>query len=120
MSTATFSPAAERTWTAIGSAMRVTNSKAKRKALLGAAATMAWVNTSGALPVFENPAVDLVVRALFNTARDTELSRVAKADLPGHQALIGLQDNAGTRCYVVEDHSEAIYVLLEQPARSAA
>jgi hypothetical protein len=118
MSTATLAPV-ERHWTAIGGALHVTSSKTKRNALLKAAAAMAWVTAEGAIPAYENPAVALVVGAVFK-GRECQLARVAKADLPGHQALIGLEDTAGRRCYVVEDHSEAIYVLLEHSARSAA
>jgi hypothetical protein len=99
-------------WTALGVGMGFTSEQPQRDQILAAIDHMAWTQTPARPPYLDGPAVRAIVNAVFHHRRD-QLRLVGVAQLNGGRQLIGLEDSLGTRSYVLDLDSEAIYVLAE-------
>jgi hypothetical protein len=99
-------------WTALGVRMGFTSEAPQREEILAAIDRMIWVQTPARPPYLDGQAVRAIVNAVFHHRRD-QLRLVGVAQLNGGRQLIGLQDSLGTRSYVLDLDSEAIYVLAE-------
>lgn len=99
-------------WTALGVRMGFTSEQPQRDEILGAIDRMNWVEKPARLPYLDGQAVRAIVNAVFHHRRD-QIHTVGRAQLNGGRQLIGLEDTLGTRSYVLDLDSEAIYVLAE-------
>lgn len=99
-------------WTALGIRMGFTREATRREDILGAIDRMYWVQTPARLPRLHGSAVRAIVNAALHDRRHL-LRQVGIAQLNGGRQLIGLEDDTGTRRYVLDLDSEAIYVLAE-------
>ena len=99
-------------WTALGVRMGFTSKQTQREELLAAIEHMSWTETPARPPYFEHQAVRAVAAAVLHHGRD-QLRGVGIAHLPGGRQLIGVEDSIGTRSYLLDLDSEAIYVLAE-------
>ena len=88
--------------------MGFTRARRQRDQILTAIDTMTWADADPALPM--DGAVGAVIAAVLGQHRD-RLRRIGLAPLAGGGRLIGLQDDRGTRRFVLDLDSEAIYVL---------
>ncbi len=99
-------------WTALGVRMGFTSEQPQRDEILSAIDRMNWVETPARPFYLDGQAVRAIVNAVFHHRRD-QLHMVGSAQLNGGRQLIGLEDSLGTRSYVLDLDSEAIYVLAE-------
>ena len=99
-------------WTALGVRMGFTSEQPQRDEILGAIDRMNWVQTPARPTYLDSQAVRAIVAAVFHHRRD-QVRLVGSAQLNGGRQLIGLEDTLGTRSYVLDLDSEAIYVLAE-------
>ncbi len=98
-------------WTALGARMGFTTDPSQRAEILSAINRMRWTAVPGRPPYFTSAALAAVVNALVH--HRLPLCLVGLAQLSGGRRLIGLHDRVGTRSYVLDLDSEAIYVLAE-------
>lgn len=99
-------------WTALAVRMGFTNEQAQRDEILAAIDRITWTPTHIRPPSLEGAVVRVVVHAVFHHRRD-QLRRIGLAQLNGGRQLVGLEDSLGTRSYVLDMDSEAIYVLTQ-------
>jgi hypothetical protein len=92
--------------------MGFTSEHAQREEILAAIDRMNWVETRARPPYLDSQVVRAIVMAVFHQRRD-QLRLVGSAQLNGGRQLIGLEDTLGTRSYVLDLDTEAIYVLAE-------
>ena len=95
-------------WTVLGRRMGFTSARRQREQILTAIDTMTWADADPTLHL--DGAVGAVIAAVLGHHRD-RLRRIGLARLGAGTRLIGLQDDRGTRRFVLDLHSEAIYVL---------
>jgi hypothetical protein len=114
-------------WTELGVRMRFTSEPPQREEILAAVERMNWAHTPAGPSDLDGQAVRAIVNAVVHHRRGQLrwIVRVGIAHLNEGRRLIGLQDSLGTRSYVLDLDSEAIYVLAELPhslgpAQSAA
>jgi hypothetical protein len=100
------------TWTALGVRMGFTREQSQRDRILDAAGRMTWIEARVRPPYLDGPAVRAIVTAVFHHRCD-RLRLVGIAPLSDGRQLIGLEDTLGTRSYLLDLDSEAIYVLAE-------
>jgi hypothetical protein len=100
------------TWTALGVRMGFTRKQPQRDRILDAAYRMTWIDPRARPAYLDGPAVRAIVTAIFHHRRD-QLRLVGIAPLADGRQLIGLEDTLGTRSYLLDLDSEAIYVLAE-------
>ena len=108
-------------WTALGMRMGFTSEQPQRDEILEAIDRINWVETPARPTCLDSQVVRAIVMAVFHHRRD-QLRLVGSAQLNGGRQLIGLEDTLGTRSYVLDLDSEAIYVLAEfsHPLTAAA
>lgn len=99
-------------WSALGVHMGFTSEQPQRDEILAAIDHMSWTQTTSRPPCLGGPAVDAIVNAVLHHGRD-QLRLIGVAQLNGARQLIGLEDSLGTRSYVLDLDSEAIYVVAE-------
>jgi hypothetical protein len=104
-------------WTELGVRMGFTSEQSQREEILAAIERMNWAHTSAGRSDLDGQAVRAIVNAVVHHRRGQRRSivRVGIAHLNGGRQLIGLQDSLGTRSYVLDLDSEAVYVLAELP-----
>jgi hypothetical protein len=99
-------------WTQLGVHMGYTTEEPQREEILDAVERMTWAGAGGRLRYLDAPAVRAIVNAVYHHRCD-QLRLVGVAQLNGDRQLIGLEDTAGTRSYLLDLDAEAIYVLAE-------
>lgn len=99
-------------WTALGVRMGFTSQQQQRDEILDAIDRIHWVQTPARTPCLDSQVVRAIVVAVFHHRRD-QVRLVGSAQLNAGRQLIGLEDTLGTRSYVLDLDSEAIYVLAE-------
>ena len=95
-------------WTVLGRRMGFTRARRQRDQILTAINQMTWTDADPTLHL--EGAVGAVIAATLGHHRD-RLRRIGVARLGAGRRLIGLQDDRGTRRFVLDLDSEAIYVL---------
>ena len=95
-------------WTVLGRRMGFTSARRHREQILTAIDTMTWADADPTSHM--DGAVGAVIAAILGHRRD-RLRRIGVARLGAGTRLIGLQDDRGTRRFVLDLDSEAIYVL---------
>ncbi|WP_375481059.1 hypothetical protein [uncultured Jatrophihabitans sp.] len=111
MTSSTHSPD-RLSWTALGQRMGFTSEQPQRDEIFAAIDRMNWVETPTRPTCLDSQVVRAIVMAVFHHRRD-QLRLVGSAQLNGGRQLIGLEDTLGTRSFVLDLDSEAIYVLAE-------
>lgn len=104
-------------WTVLGRRMGFTGARRQRDQFLTAIDTMTWTDADQTLHM--QGAVGAVIAAILGQHRD-RLRRIGVARLGAGTRLIGLQDDRGTRRFVLDLDSEAIYVLATAPLHRSA
>lgn len=113
------------TWTVLAVRMGFTREQPQRDRILDAVDQMTWIEARARPRHLDGPAVRAIVTAVFHHRRD-QLRLIGVAPLADGRQLIGLEDTLGTRSYLLDLDSEAIYVLAEStnprtaPAAGAA
>jgi hypothetical protein len=101
-------------WTRLGGHMGFTADESERVSILDAIGQMNWVTgTESSRPTYlGGPAARTIARVIVGRRR-IRLHSVGIAQLAGGRRLIGLEDERGTRSFLVDLGAEAIHVLDE-------
>jgi hypothetical protein len=104
-------------WTTLGARMGFTTNPSQRAEILSAINRMSWTSAPRRPPYFTSPALAAVVNAVVprHPLRFVGISQLSRV-----RRLIGLHDIVGTRGYVLDLDSEAIYVLAEHTHQRVA
>jgi len=112
----------ERRWTPLGRRLGITRHAVQRRALLVAMQGMSWQRPTQYKEILDDPIVQAVAGTVLHGRIDVA-RLVGQRDLGDGRRLIGLQDAAGTRHYLLAQPtpgtdrwlSEVIHVLTEYP-----
>jgi len=112
-------------WTGVGQAMGYTDSEDLRAAILAAADAITWSELPDGLTHLRGPAARALIAAVFRGRRD-QIRRTGTATVAATgksarpQRLIGIEDHAGVRYFVLDLGHEAVYLLRSTANPSAA
>jgi hypothetical protein len=101
-----------RSWTRLGIRMGFTCDESQRAEILDGIARMAWTETGTRPRSPSGPAARATAAAVLGH-RSNRLQQIGIARLDGGGRLIGLEDTAGTRNFVLDLDVEAIHLLDE-------
>jgi len=98
-------------WTALGVRMGFAADRTQREQILTAVSRASWTDSPRCQERLDRPAVSAVAAAVLGHGGERP-HRVGIARM-GSRRLIGLEDTAGVRCWVLEVGCEAVHVLTE-------